>query len=279
MKGVIRHIDNYSDGQPRFEINIQLEKENEFPIKIGQRVSTILNIGHENFIAGVRCTNNLGPWMCPNLTDVYHKSKIRLSEVLLKNGFTKNKRVKLEYGNSRNKIALISIQKLPEVWLRGQVENVPFYLQPVAHALIEAKEEVNELMKDFPDELLWEKPAGTASTAFHVQHLSGVLDRLFTYASGKQLSQEQLTALKAEGDPQQTNASAAELVHVFNLQLDKAIEELKEIDEQKLLKSRGVGRAQLPSTVLGLLFHAAEHTMRHLGQLIVTVKVVKNEAM
>jgi len=27
---------------------------------------------------------------------------------------------------------------------------------------------------------------------------------------------------------------------------------------------------------MGCLFHAAEHTMRHLGQLIVTVKVLKS---
>jgi uncharacterized damage-inducible protein DinB len=38
---------------------------------------------------------------------------------------------------------------------------------------------------------------------------------------------------------------------------------------------RFVGRAKLPSTVLGLLVHAAEHTMRHTGQLLVTVQVLR----
>lgn len=170
----------------------------------------------------------------------------------------------------------MTTQKLPEAWLRGPVENIPAFVQPVAHALLQAREEVNELMKDFPDELLWSKPADAASAGFHLQHLKGVLDRLFTYAKGCALSEEQLIALKEEGDPQKTNANTAELVQAFNQQVDRVLEELKQIDEHTLTEFRGVGRAQLPSTVMGLLFHAAEHTMRHLGQLIVTVRVVRH---
>jgi uncharacterized damage-inducible protein DinB len=167
-------------------------------------------------------------------------------------------------------------EKLPEVWLRGPVENIPSLLQPVAHTLLQAREEVNELLEDFPHELLWEKPAGAASTGFHLQHLNGVLDRLFTYADGRQLDQEQFAALKREGDSQQTKSTAMELVHAFNIQVDKALTYLSKIDESKLSEYRSVGRAQLPSTMMGCLFHAAEHTMRHLGQLIVTVRVLKN---
>jgi len=167
-------------------------------------------------------------------------------------------------------------EKLPEVWLRGPIENVTSLLQPVAHALLQAKEEVNELLEDFPNELLWEKPAGTASEGFHLQHLSGVVDRLFTYAQGRQLDEEQFAALKREGDPRQTKETAVQLVQAFNAQVDKALESLSKIDERKLSEYRSVGRAQLPSTLMGCLFHAAEHTMRHLGQLIVTVRVVRN---
>jgi len=166
-------------------------------------------------------------------------------------------------------------EKLPEVWLRGPVENIPSLLQPVAHALLQAKEEVNELLENFPNELLWEKPAGAASTGFHLQHLSGVLDRMFTYAQGKQLDEKQFAALKEEGDSR-TKTTAVELVEAFNAQVDKALKNLGSIDERKLSEYRSVGRAQLPSTLMGCLFHAAEHTMRHLGQLIVTIRVVKN---
>src|SRR4030095_11083587 len=123
-------------------------------------------------------------------------------------------------------------EKLPEAWLRGPVENIPSLLQPVAHALLQAKEEVNELFEDFPNELLWEKPAGAASTGFHLQHLRGVLDRLFTSAAGKQLDKQQLAALKREGDSMQTNATAAELVKAFNAQVDKAVMNLGKIDER-----------------------------------------------
>ena len=98
-------------------------------------------------------------------------------------------------------------EKLPEVWLRGPIENILSLLQPVAQALLQAKEEVNKLLEDSPNELLWEKPAGAASTGFHLQHMCGVLDRMFTYAQGKQLDEEQFAALKGEGDSRKTKAT------------------------------------------------------------------------
>jgi uncharacterized damage-inducible protein DinB len=164
----------------------------------------------------------------------------------------------------------------PEVWLRGPIENIPALLQPVAHAILQARAEVSELMKTFPQEKLWDKPANVASAGFHLLHLSGVLDRLFTYAKGNVLSEEQLVALKQETQPH--NVTVEQLVKNFNEQVDKAIAQLSETPENTLLDKRGVGRAQLPSNVLGLLFHAAEHTMRHTGQLLVTVRILMNEA-
>jgi len=169
----------------------------------------------------------------------------------------------------------MSNTKLPEVWLRGSLPGISPFLQPVAHALLQAREEVNELMQDFPDSLLWEKPAGVAAPGFHLQHLTGVLDRLFTYAQGSMLSETQLQSLKSEGNADATNDDTKALVHSFNEQVDKVLNQLKQLDENELTAFRGVGRAQLPSTVLGLLFHAAEHTMRHTGQLLVTVKILK----
>jgi len=163
----------------------------------------------------------------------------------------------------------------PEVWLRGPVENIPALLQPAAHAILQAREEVNALMKTFPEEKLWEKPSGVASVGFHLLHLSGVLDRLFTYAKGNPLSEEQLAALKQETQPH--DVTVEQLVNNFNEQVDKAIKQLSKTPENTLLDKRGVGRAQLPSNVLGLLFHAAEHTMRHTGQLLVTARILMNE--
>lgn len=164
--------------------------------------------------------------------------------------------------------------KLPEVWLRGALPDVPPHLQPVAHALLQAREEVSAILKDFPDTLLWERPAGVASVGFHLQHLSGVLDRLLTYAGGNMLSEAQLAALKAEGNPEATPGGTAPLLRAFSERVDQAMATFKGIDDAILLEPRKVGRAGLPSTVLGLLFHAAEHTMRHVGQLLVTARVV-----
>lgn len=165
--------------------------------------------------------------------------------------------------------------KLPEVWLRGPLPNMPALLQPVAHALLQAREELNELMDGFPNDLLWEKPAGLASPGFHLQHLSGVLDRLFTYARAESLNEEQLNYLAGEGKPSLNNPSGVNMVKHFNKQVDLALAQLQQTDEKTLTQVRGVGRAQVPSTVIGLYTHAAEHTMRHLGQLLVTVKILK----
>ena len=165
---------------------------------------------------------------------------------------------------------------LPEVWQRGPVPGIPALLQPVAHALLQTREEVEVIMQDFPKELLWEKPAGLASCGFHLQHLSGVIERLFTYARNEQLNEEQFRRLAEEKEGESSGLNLSDLVKRFSDQVDKALAHLKETDESTLTAFRSVGRAALPSTVLGLLFHAAEHSMRHLGQLIVTSGVIKS---
>ncbi|MDN5284582.1 MAG: hypothetical protein JWR38_856 [Mucilaginibacter sp.] len=164
----------------------------------------------------------------------------------------------------------------PEVWLRGSLNNIPALVQPVAHAFLQAREELNALMIGFPDHLLWHKVASMASPGFHLQHLTGVLNRLFTYAKGEALTAYQLNYLATEGKPTE-NTRVADLIQQFNLQVDSAMQQLSETDESVLTQMRGVGRAKLPSTVIGLYVHAAEHTMRHLGQLMVTVKVLEQQ--
>ncbi|KAA6431507.1 DinB family protein [Dyadobacter flavalbus] len=162
----------------------------------------------------------------------------------------------------------------PEVWLRGPLAEIPDLLQPVAHALLQAQEEITVLVQDFPDELLWEKPAGVASAGFHLQHMAGVLDRLFTYARGESLLENQLAYLKAEGNPPFPGCTAADLLKVLDDRLLSVMQQLKQTDESTLKEVRYVGRAGIPSTHLGLLFHAAEHTQRHLGQLLVTARIL-----
>jgi uncharacterized damage-inducible protein DinB len=164
---------------------------------------------------------------------------------------------------------------LPEVWLRGPLPEVPALLQPVAHALLQAREEITEIMADFPVEKLAERPLGLASVGFHLRHLAGVLDRTFTYARGEALSPAQLAYLAAEGQPPTYPGAVLELVNAFARQVDTALAQLIATPAATLPEWRGVGRAQLPSTVIGLLVHAAEHTTRHVGQLLVTARVVR----
>lgn len=162
-----------------------------------------------------------------------------------------------------------------EPWLRGPVDGVAPLLQPVAHALLQAVEDVRRVVPPLSADALWARPGGAASVGFHVRHAGGALDRLFTYARGEQLSEEQRLALRAETSPDaQGGAGARALVAAFEAQVERAIAQLRGTAETELTKPREVGRAKLPSTVIGLLFHAAEHTQRHVGQTIATAKVV-----
>ncbi len=161
----------------------------------------------------------------------------------------------------------------PERWQMGAVPGFLPALQPVVHALLQMQDEVFTLLQDFPATLLWERPAGLASPAFHVQHIAGVLDRLFTYARGSSLSATQMEQLRAEGKPFDTTASA--LLEALRLMIEARLQELQEVSAESVFETRLVGRKEIPSTRFGLYVHAAEHSMRHLGQLLVTVRVLQ----
>ena len=160
-----------------------------------------------------------------------------------------------------------------EVWQRGPYPGVPPLLQPVAHALLQVREELEDLT--LPKELLWKKPCGVASVGFHLQHLTGVLDRLYTYARKQTLDEKQLDFLKSEGTAPFENCTYNDLYNQFNRQVDVAIDQLRQTNESSLTEIRYVGRARIESTHAGLLFHAAEHSQRHLGQLLVTARILK----
>jgi hypothetical protein len=163
----------------------------------------------------------------------------------------------------------------PEVWQRGPVDGVPGLLQPVAHALLQAVEDIEAEMENFSPDLLSGKPGGVASVGFHLRHLKGVIDRLFTYARGEMLSEEQMTYLDGESVPHRDDTVQI-LVDRFKSQVSIAIGELKAANASKLTDERLVGRKRIPSTVIGLWFHAAEHVQRHVGQLIVTARILRS---
>ena len=159
------------------------------------------------------------------------------------------------------------------VWLQGPIDGVPALLQPVAHALLEARDDVSALMDRVSHDELWARPGGIASVGFHVRHCMGSLDRLFTYARGEALSESQLAALAAE-KTMSHSATPAQTAADFTAAVDRALAQLRATSADALLAPRAVGRAQLPSNVIGLLAHAGDHTYRHVGQAITTARIV-----
>jgi uncharacterized damage-inducible protein DinB len=164
---------------------------------------------------------------------------------------------------------------MTEAWLSGPVPDVPPLLQPVAHALLNASQQLTEALDGLQPGELVQRPGNAASIAYHVVHAIGSLDRLFTYARGEGLSDEQRAALKSEASVESENSDAAALLRDFEAAVERAMRQLRETKEGSLLEPRGVGRAKLPSTVIGLLFHGGEHTVRHTGQVVTTAKVVR----
>jgi len=164
----------------------------------------------------------------------------------------------------------------PERWLRGPVEGVPALLQPAAHALLQTLDDVEAAARDLTNDQLWRTPGGASSIGFHLMHLSGSTDRLLTYARGELLNDAQKAAARAESNP--PVVEAATLLDDVRRAFDAALAQLRATPPSSLTDGRAVGRAGLPTTVIGLLFHAAEHSQRHAGQVVTTAKVVRGLA-
>jgi hypothetical protein len=163
-----------------------------------------------------------------------------------------------------------------EAWQRGPVPGFEPLLMPVVHALIQAREDLERLIPTVPAEHVWHRPGGAASIGFHVRHAGGALERLLTYARGEALSDVQRAALKSEGEPGDPPAALSTLVADAGRIIDTAMDQLRATPRDSLLDDRKVGRAGLPATVLGLLFHAAEHTTRHVGQAVTTALIQRS---
>jgi uncharacterized damage-inducible protein DinB len=160
----------------------------------------------------------------------------------------------------------------PEAWQTGPVAGVPPLLQPVAHALLNCREQLSEAIEGLHADQLLARPANAASIDYHLRHAVGSLDRLFTYARGEALTDYQREYLDAEKHP--STLDARDLIDQFDVAVERALSQLRTTEEATLTDERTIGRAQLPSTVIGLLFHGAEHTARHTGQVVTTAKIV-----
>ena len=162
-------------------------------------------------------------------------------------------------------------QRLPEPWLRGTFGEVPAVQRAVIHALELAREDLWRWCAELREEEVNAQPAGLPPVAFHLRHIARSLDRLLTYAEGRQLQPQQLAELAAE---HASGATIQQLLTELSSALDKSAKRIRGFDATGLEESRTVGRKQLPTTLGGLLVHVADHTQRHTGQAISTVKLL-----
>jgi uncharacterized damage-inducible protein DinB len=161
-----------------------------------------------------------------------------------------------------------------EAWLNGQLAEFSPIVMPAAHALVQAIADLQKATKNLSREELVTRPNDAPSVAFHLRHIAGSIDRLLTYARGEELTDAQFDFLKSETNDEAV-LTAAELTEKAIEEIRNALETLKNVQREKLFEPRYVGREKLPTTVFGLLFHIAEHTARHVGQIVTTAKIVK----
>jgi len=120
---------------------------------------------------------------------------------------------------------------------------------------------------------LWAAPHSFGSVGFHIRHIAGSTDRLMSYLQGKPLNEVQLATLRGEHEP--AGADLDELLALVDTAFNDAETVVRALDAAKLREARGVGRQQLPTTVIGLLVHISEHTQRHVGQAISAAKLAR----
>nr|ACI04475.1 hypothetical protein [uncultured bacterium RM57] len=159
-----------------------------------------------------------------------------------------------------------------EPWMRGTHGELDVLRRAVIHALELAGEDVEKWCGGLSNEEMFARPLGLAPVAFHLRHIARSLDRLLTYAEDRALDQGQLAALRTEIEE---GPSPSEVLSEFRAGVTRAKERVRAFAPEHYADARGIGRKRLPTTVGGVLVHCAEHTARHVGQAVTTVKVVR----
>ncbi len=165
-----------------------------------------------------------------------------------------------------------------DAWLRGPIPGISSLLLPAAHAFVLASEDVTHALAGLSEDDFWKQPGGTTPLGFHVIHMAGATDRLMTYARGEALSDAHKAAAGAEKALTTTRPAIAAALAIWRGAYDRAMEQLRSTPDSALAQPIAIGRAQLPSTVIGAIFHAAEHAGRHAGQVVTTAKVIRGLA-
>jgi uncharacterized damage-inducible protein DinB len=147
---------------------------------------------------------------------------------------------------------------MEEPWLRGPIEGVDPLTAAVLYAFTQAREDLEQYTEGLTTAEIWKRGVG-----FHIRHISRSTERLMAYLQGCR------TVELGEGEP---GASREELLAELDEVFKRAEVVVRAIDPSTLRDAREVGRKRLPTTVIGLLTHIAEHTQRHVGQAISAAK-------
>jgi uncharacterized damage-inducible protein DinB len=164
---------------------------------------------------------------------------------------------------------------LPEPWLRGPLAGVSPYVAPLLRSFEQAREDLAHWTAALDPDRIWAQPHGLPSVGFQLRHIAGSVDRLSTYLAGRQLNDEQLLALKSEA---QAGATREVLLAAVDEAFRRAAEIACAIPAAELDQPRSIGRKALPTTAIGLIVHLAEHTQRHVGQVVTTSKYLGNQS-
>jgi len=164
-----------------------------------------------------------------------------------------------------------------EAWLRGTHADVPAVGRAVLHAFDLALDDLSRWTVGLTDLEVHMLPLGLPPVAFHLRHIARSVDRLLTYAEGGELSAVQLAALRAEqvGPEHDERETLAALLAEVEASFSNADGRVRVLATANLETFRGVGRKQLPTSIGGALVHVADHTQRHVGQVVTTAKVLK----
>jgi len=161
-----------------------------------------------------------------------------------------------------------------EPWLSGSRSETPAVARAVLHALDLALDDITKWTAGLADSEVHAQPLGLPAVSFHLRHIARSVDRILTYAEGGQLSSEQLTALKSEQGSADPPESLAALLAEVEASFSNAAARIATLATANFDTPRHVGRKQLPITLGGALIHVADHTQRHVGQLVTTAKVL-----
>ena len=158
-----------------------------------------------------------------------------------------------------------------EPWLRGPLPGIDPLLAPIFYAFQQAREDLARYTESLTDEQLWTSVHGLGPVGFHLRHIAGSTRRLMVYLQGGSLGEAEMDALR--GEDSASGPGRTELLADLDRAFGEAEAVVRSLDAGTLREPRGVGRKRLPTTVIGLLTHIAEHTQRHVGEAIVLARL------